>query len=166
MAKQKNKLPPFVAIDWKILNSDAFKALSGSSGKALPYFFGKPKKRFNDASFYDVVFEYTHREAQRNGFSSRSHTRVIIQLVECGFLDPVDKGGLRGKGKSANRFRISKRWINYGRVEFQVLSWLEFQPLQPTFNGSNRKITTRIVASEDSHTVAKVASEGQECNAF
>lgn len=166
MARQKNKLPPFVAIDWKILNSDAFKVLSGSSGKALPYFLGKPKKRFNDASFYDVTFEYTHREAQRNGFSSRSHTRVIIQLVECGFIDPIDKGGLRGKGKSANKFRISKRWINYGRVEFQALSWLEFQPKQPTFNGSNRKITTRIMANEDLHTVAILANEGKVCNAF
>ena len=31
-----------------------------------------------------------------------------------GFIDPVDKGGLRGAGLSCNIFRMSDRWKHYG----------------------------------------------------
>ena len=62
------------------------------------------------------------------GFSKGTFSRVIRTLVGHGFIDPIDKGGLRGHGKSCSRFRISKRWEDYGTKEFVSVRWEEFKP--------------------------------------
>jgi hypothetical protein len=43
-----------------------------------------------------------------------------------GFIDPVDKGGLRGWGLSCNVFRMSDRWKDYGKKDFIKVEWRQF----------------------------------------
>ncbi len=126
MGKKKNKLPPFVAVTWKMLNSAAFKELSPSASKILIYFIGKPKIIITSYEFYTTSFNFTYREAQTLGFSPSTYFRCIEELVSKGFIDPVWKGGLRGDGKSANKFKNSQRWLDYGKPTFIKKSWQQF----------------------------------------
>ena len=129
MLKSKNnKLPPFVALTWEMLNSKAYKELPASSAKALPYFLGKPKYNYNDPQRYREEFHVSYPEARKYGFAISTHHKSISQLIEKGFIDPVDKGGLRGLGRSYNLFTLSWRWKEYGNPGFLKISWRSFAP--------------------------------------
>lgn len=126
--KGKLRLPPFVAIDWAILNGQAYKKLTHSSRACLPYWLGKPKKLFSDPEYYEIEFIFPYAEAARYGFARATFSRIIRDLVDIGFVDPVSKGGLRGDGKSCNKFSLSNRWREYGKQAFKGSSWNEFIP--------------------------------------
>jgi hypothetical protein len=119
---------PFVYMAWEILNSAAFKALTPSAGKALPFFLGKPKKPYGDRDYYEIVFTFPYGEAIRFGFARATFFKIVEELIAKGFIDSIQKGGLRGEGKSFNRFKLSERWRGYGTKFFTVVSWKEFQP--------------------------------------
>lgn len=123
-----NRLPPFVALTWEILNSKAYKDLPASAGKALPYFLGKVQTSFNDPQRYDIEFSFSYTEATRYGFATTTHHRTICELVGKGFIDPHDKGGLRSNGKSLNLFTLSRRWEQYGKAGFKEMEWETFLP--------------------------------------
>lgn len=122
----KHKLIGFVALTWDILNSKAYKSLTPSAAKILPYFLGKPKIHPKEPTFYSKEFDLTYSEANNYGFSSSTYARCIEELTQKGFIDPVRKGGLRGEGKSSNKYKMSNRWIDYGRALFRVKSWKQF----------------------------------------
>lgn len=126
--KKGSRLPPFVPLIWRMLNSKAYKDLPPSSAKALPYFLGKFKGGYNDPQRYMEEFSFSYTEAKRFGFSSGTFSKVIQALVRIGFVDPVDKGGLRGDCKSYNLFKLSKRWEAYGSSNFEALDWKCFIP--------------------------------------
>lgn len=126
--KSSNKLPPFVALTWEILNSKAYKDLSPSAAKVLPYFLGKPKFNYNDPQRYREEFSLSYREANKYGFAIGTHHRNLTVLIEKGFIDPVDKGGLRGLGRSCSLFTLSWRWKEYGRPGFEKIQWRQFLP--------------------------------------
>ena len=128
--RNRNSFPPFVALTWEMLNSKAYRDLPASSGKALPYFLGKVKvKVYNDPQKYLIEFSFSYKEANRYGFAIATHHRIICELIEKGFIDPCDKGGLKSDGKSYNLFRLSRRWEKYGTKEFdEVKKWKEFPP--------------------------------------
>ena len=126
--KNGNRLPPFVPLIWEILNSRAYKDLPPSTAKALPYFLGKYKGGYNDPQRYLGEFSFSYSEGKRLGFSTATFSKVIQALVGFGFIDPVDKGGLRGDCKSYNLFRLSKRWEAYGTTNFAQLDWRCFIP--------------------------------------
>ena len=126
--KDRNRLPPFVALPWALLNHAAWHELPPSAGKALPYFLGKVKTKFNDSARYATEFSFSYTEGKRYGFALATFGRIIRDLVRSGFLDPVDRGGLRSDGKSYNLFRLSQRWEKYGTADFQHIEWKEFQP--------------------------------------
>jgi hypothetical protein len=111
--KKKDRLPPFVPLVWDLLNSRAYKKITGSSAKALPYFIGKIKKGYRDPERYEESFNFSYPEAQRYGFSTATFSRIQKELKNIGFIDIVEKGGLRGKGKGYNKFRLSRRWEKY-----------------------------------------------------
>jgi len=92
----------------------------------MPYFLGKPRLPFNDPAYYSAEFEFSYREARRYGFSNGTFANVIRDLVEKGFINPVEKGGLRGTGGTSNRFRLSLRWKDYGTACFQDIAWEGF----------------------------------------
>ena len=126
--KRRNSLPPFVPLLWGVLNSRAYKELPPSAAKALPYFLGKVKRGYYDPERYSDTFALPYSEGERLGFAFATFSKVIQDLVRVGFIDPVDKGGLRGDCKSYNLFRLSRRWEEYGRPNFQALEWRCFIP--------------------------------------
>lgn len=122
------RLPPFVALTWEMLNSKAYKDLNYSSAKALPYFLGKYKGAYRDPQRYLLEFPFSYSEAKRYGFSNSTFSKVIQELVRKGFIDPVDRGGLRGDSKSYNLFKLSRRWEKYGTEGFEHTEWKCFFP--------------------------------------
>lgn len=104
--KASGNLPPFVALTWDMLNSAAYKSLNYSAAKALPYFLGKYQGPYHDLQRYLFEFKLPYAEGLRYGFSSSTFSGVIQELVRKGFIDPMDKGGLRGDGKSCNLFKV------------------------------------------------------------
>jgi hypothetical protein len=122
------KLPPFVALPWEIMNSAAYISMKHSARAVLPYFLGKPKVPFNRPQYLQTDFQFSYPEACRSGFARSTFSKAIKTLVSHGFVDPVDKGGLRGHGKSCSRFKISRRWELYGKKAFIQISWEEFKP--------------------------------------
>jgi len=44
------------------------------------------------------------------------------QLQKLGFIDFCSPGGLRKDGKAAKGYKMSLRWKNWGKVDFQELS--------------------------------------------
>jgi hypothetical protein len=126
--KRAGKLPPFVALSWSMLNSPAYKKMPHSVGHALPYWLGKVKRPYNDPAFYTTQFSFSYAEAKQLGFASSTWAGVIKAVVAFGFVDPVDKGGLRGDGLSCNLFKLSKRWQEYGKPSFKQVEWNEYFP--------------------------------------
>lgn len=126
--KQRVTNPPFVQLPWKILNGEAYKNLPASPAKALPYFLGKVKRNGSDPQRYIDEFTFSYREAKRLGFAFATFSKAIQRLVRFGFVDPVDKGGLRGDSKSCNVFKLSERWEGYGTPGFELLEWRCFIP--------------------------------------
>jgi hypothetical protein len=125
---QNRKLPPFVALLWKVLNGPAYKSLPASAAKALPYFLGKVKMSPEDPERYDQAFEFSYREGRKTGFALATFSKVIQDLVKYGFIDPFDRGGLRGDCKSSNKFMLSKRWEAFGQEQFKQRDWKSFHP--------------------------------------
>ncbi|MBA4349614.1 MAG: hypothetical protein C0415_06485 [Thermodesulfovibrio sp.] len=126
--KHGNKLPPFVALTWEMLNSKAYKELNYASAKALSYFLGKFKGSYHDPQRYLSGFSFSYSEAKTYRFSSATFSKIIQELVAKGFIDPVDRGGLRSDGKSYNLFKLSERWKDYGKPDFKPLNWKCFLP--------------------------------------
>ena len=127
--KGMGKLPPFVPLIWDMLNSKAYKDLPPSAAKALPYFLGKVQVSYNDPQKYLTDFSFSYTEARKYGFANSTHHRIISELIQKGFIDPVDKGGLRGGGLTSSLFRLSKRWVNYGTNKFiDREEWVDFLP--------------------------------------
>lgn len=124
------RLPPFVPLPWDLLNHKAYKELPSSASKALPYFLGKVKMDFNDPNRFTTEFSFSYNEAVSLGFALGTFSKVIIDLVKYGFIDPKDRGGLRGDCKSYNLFSLSQRWKLYGQTNFQFLDWKCFLPRQ------------------------------------
>lgn len=123
---KRNRLPPFVAIPWKILNSQAYKSLKASSAKALPYFLGKPHRIYKDPQYTADSFIFPYSEAEKYGFAPATFSNVIKDLIAHGFIDPVEKGGLRGHGRTCSRFKLSYRWELFGTAHFQECKWESF----------------------------------------
>jgi len=136
------KLPPFVPLTWEMLNHKAYKELPFAASKALPYFLGKVKMDYNDSNRFNVAFSFSYKEGKSLGFATATFSKVIIDLIKYGFLDPRDKGGLRGDSKSNSFFSLSERWQLYGQPDFQFLDWKCFFPRQKSLQKVKR--TTSI----------------------
>jgi hypothetical protein len=111
-----------------MLNHRAYKSLNASAAKALPYFLGKIKYPYHDRQRFCESFEFSYTEAETYRFSRSTFFRIICELVRKGFVDPVQKGGLRGFGKSFNRFKLSERWKRYDKANFEEKNWKTIPP--------------------------------------
>jgi len=112
-----NKLPPFVALTWDLLNSPAYKKLTPSAAKALPYFLGKVKVGYNDPEKYIKTFPFSYPEAEKLGFSYATFSRIRKELEKIGFIERTEGGGLRGKGVGYSKYRLSRKWESYGKAK-------------------------------------------------
>lgn len=127
--KKSHRLPPFVPLTWDMLNSEAYKDLKPSTTKALPHFLGKYRGPFNDPEKFKHEFPLTYAEAEKMiGIAASTFHSVICDLIAKGFIEPVKRGGLRGCGKSCSSFKLSNRWIEYGRPAFEEMDWKKFLP--------------------------------------
>ena len=115
--KKPNRLPPFVAISWKILNSTSYKEINFASAKLLPYLLGKPKLRFDDPNYYESIFNFSYGEAKKLGFSRETFARCVRDLIAWGFLVKVSSGGIRGNSKSYSKYKLDTGWIDRERAE-------------------------------------------------
>lgn len=127
---KRKRLPPFVPLTWDMLNHEAYKKLPPSAAKALPYFLGKVKFDYHDPARLASEFSFSYNEGQLLGFAAATFSKIITDLVKYGFLDPKDKGGLRGDCKSNNLFCLSQRWKLCGQKDFQLMNWKCFLPRQ------------------------------------
>jgi len=126
--RKSDRLPPFVAMPWEVLNHKAYKDLPASAAKALPYIMGKVQLPYNLPEKYSQEFTFSYREAKKLSFAASTWSEVIQKLVAFGWIDPVDRGGLRGKGKSCSVFKLSRRWEKYGTPDYKCMSWKTAQP--------------------------------------
>ena len=102
---------PFIMVPWEVVNSEAWKKLTPSAKAALQVFLGQPQTTPADPTYYTKEFSLTYGSGKRYGFSSPTFYRIIAELVRMGFIDHIVKGKLR----TPNRFRLSKRWKDYGK---------------------------------------------------
>ena len=155
--KRSNRLPPFVPLIWDILNSQAYKDLPASAGKALPYFIGKVQTNYNDPQRYSMEFEFSYTEAQRYGFAIATHHRSIRELMAKGFIDPADKGGLRGLGRSYSLFTLSWRWKEYGKADFKNVEWRCFMPRHKSKAMAEMKVSSGKYEKKVSEKAADIS---------
>jgi hypothetical protein len=120
------KLPPFVAMTWDMLNHKAYICLPAAARAMLPYCIGKVRAGVRDTAHYSTNFIFPYSEAERYGCARRTFFRVLESLVRHGFLDPVERGGLRGTGLTSSTFRLSPRWKKYGTADYQEITWRQF----------------------------------------
>jgi len=111
-----------------MLNHKAYISLTFAARAALPYFLGKIKSPYRDSQRYFEHFQLSYTEAQNYGFHRTTFFRIICELVEKGFIDPVERGGLKGFGRSFNKFRLSARWKRYGMADFEEKDWKTIPP--------------------------------------
>ena len=127
MAKKKHKPIPggYVALPWDMLNHKAYIKLPPTAKGMLPYFLGKVKIPCTDPQYYYVEYLLTYKEAVHLGCARRTFTRIIITLIEHGFIDPVHWGV-----KNSSIFRLSKRWKMFGTAAFKTFSIEDFKQHQ------------------------------------
>lgn len=124
---RRGRTIPFVPLHYELLNSMAYKKLSASTGKALPFFLAKVKIDHRSEDRYRETFSLTYSElTRRMGISQTTCAKIIRELVTIGFIDPVAKGGLNSQGKSSNKFRLSRRWEEYGTSKHVTIDWNRF----------------------------------------
>lgn len=58
------------------------------------------------------------------GFAPGTFARAMRDLIEHGFLERMERGGLRGKGKGYNKFRLSRQWLDYQPEDKPLLKGL------------------------------------------
>jgi len=123
--QHKNKLPPFVALTWELLNSKAYKELPPTAAKMLPYFLGKVKIPLGNSQYYTLTFSFSYSEGVSLGAAKKTFYNVLCALVAYGFIEPIEKGGLRGCGLTSSTFKLSDRWKKYGTAFYLSKSFSE-----------------------------------------
>lgn len=108
--KPKKKFDPFVALSWKLLNSPAYKDLTPSAAKILPYFLGKVKVHHDSPERYTESFIFPYDEAENLGFTTATFSRVRKELEELGFIERHMKGGMAGRKEVCSKYRLSCKW--------------------------------------------------------
>ena len=90
----------FIRLGVSLLKSKAWKSLSGSA-KAF-YLALMAEGRGND------TVSFPHGIAKKYGVSASSYDRARSELIESGFIEQVNVGGMPQYSK--NQFRFSLRW--------------------------------------------------------
>ncbi|OPY68377.1 MAG: hypothetical protein A4E57_01800 [Syntrophorhabdaceae bacterium PtaU1.Bin034] len=139
MSKQKKpKTIPggYVALPWKMLNHKAYIKLPPNAKGMLPYFLGKVKIHMMEHQYYHAEFSLTYKEAVHLDCARRTFTRIIIALIEHGFIDPVHWGV-----RNSTIYRLSKRWEMFGTAAFEPFPIKDFKRRQIEKAVQKRRIT-------------------------
>jgi hypothetical protein len=118
----KNQKPIYV--DPGLIESEAFNSFKRTkSGQILMHFLRRrqwskvkigKKKKWVITNNGEIVFPYS--EAEKFGYSRRQFNEAKRELVEHGFIDVNNEGGIYD-GDTA-KYSISDRWEKYGTPEF------------------------------------------------
>jgi len=117
---QNERLPPFVPIFHDELESTAYRKLSATAAKLLPYFKRICVKATRGKPNETTLFGFTYKEAVRYGFARRTFSRAVQELYKHGFIDIAEVGGLRGAGHSCSQYKLSKRWVTFGGLGWAI----------------------------------------------
>ena len=101
--KQNHIGEPFVAILKPMVASPAFKKLTNASRVAYMLL----KAQCREAGQREVIFPYGHAEPYMN---RNTYSRSIKQLVEFGFIEKSDLGGLY---RRTNTYRFIELWRSF-----------------------------------------------------
>ena len=110
----------FVAITFEMMNSRAYRKLTGAALKALILCMRKVKE-MDRAERFKVIFSLTYSEAKKQGFCDATFWRAMRLLQHVGFIDCHMKGGLRCDRKTPSAYRLSLRWKKYGTPDFEAI---------------------------------------------
>jgi hypothetical protein len=116
MARKKKRLQiegGFVAMEHRLLDSAVFQSLS-STAKIVFCYFKRDLK-----SGHQTEVSLTISQAKKMGVCQSPSTfgGAKRELVDKGFLDPFEPGGLNQRAV----FQLSNRWKRYGQSNFEVL---------------------------------------------
>lgn len=123
MSKKKHARSDSLYFSIKMLISEPYQKLSGSSIKVLNYFYIKKvvrevkilnRKEWEIVNNGKIVFTYP--EAVSKGFTKPKFKRALKQLIELGFIDLSYHGG--GMAQDKSLYAISERWKLYGKEGF------------------------------------------------
>ena len=122
MSRRKESKPsiggPFVPILNDELASTAFQALPPSAAKLYLYFKRVNMKAGKSIPDTTIIFGFTYTEAEKYSFSRHTFSRAVQDLAKHGFIDIIEVGGLRGFGHSCSKYRLSKRWVSFGGLDW------------------------------------------------
>ncbi len=121
MSRKKSKV---IVLDRPVLNSKAFRSLTGVAPIIFLDFLGKRKmgrlgsKKSNKwRCLNNGEIEYTYTEALKKGISKPRFCKGIDQLVDNGLIDISHSGG--GYDGDKSLYAISDRWRKYGTGDFE-----------------------------------------------
>lgn len=114
----KERLAPFVPIFHDELESTAYRTLSANAAKLLPYFKRICVKATRGKPNETTLFGFTYSEAVKYGFARRTFSRAVQDLHKHGFIDIAEVGGLRGAGHSCSQYKLSRRWVTFGGIDW------------------------------------------------
>jgi hypothetical protein len=114
------RLPPFVPIFHDELESTAYRKLSANAAKLLPYFKRICVKATRGKPNETTLFGFTYTEAVKYGFARRTFSRAVQELQKHGFIEIAEVGGLRGTGHSCSQYKLSKRWVTFGGLDWAI----------------------------------------------
>jgi len=137
----------FVPMEHRLIDSKVFISLSKTAKISFMYF----RRDIKDSHQTEVILTFS--QAQKYGVcnSPTTFNKVKKELVQKGFLDQVEPGGLN----QASIFDLSSRWKWYGTPRFENV---EFKP------GIGSKYFTVIWKDEGRSEKLKEARHGKNLN--
>jgi hypothetical protein len=119
---RKNMVPIegglFVPLSFEEQDSTAYMELTGNASKVYGYLKRAARTaacKGGGTRERDIIFDYTYAEAKRRGFSESTFIRAIKDLWAKGFIDVIERGGLRGKGRTNSHYKLAAYWKTYGK---------------------------------------------------
>ena len=98
------------------MDSPAYELLSGNAAKLYGYMkrAARDAAHRNGVSERDAIFDFTYSEGKKHRFAERTMIRAIKELWAHGFIHVVERGGLRGAGRTNSKYRLCTWWQTYG----------------------------------------------------
>jgi DNA-binding transcriptional regulator YhcF (GntR family) len=103
MGRKRNKLSRFVAIQWEIIDSEAWAALTNASRVAFVHL----KRKVTNPNPGELSLSYNEMEKFMN---RHTYAKALRELENVGFISKEQHGGLF---RRRNFFKLSEEWRRY-----------------------------------------------------
>lgn len=107
----------FLPLTFDELDSAAYMSLPGNAAKVYGYLkrAARTAAHRGGAGERDTIFEYTYSEAKSKGFAEQTFRRALKELWAKGFIDLVERGGLRGIHRTNSQYKLARLWKSWGK---------------------------------------------------